>query len=598
MAFKIPFIDVKSFTKGYFQDIPNFRWADVTEKEEIGKGSFGSVMKANYVPDKKTVVVKRFFGEGESNLKVIAKEAKMLQDLRHPKVAEFVAVCPKPVAIMMEYECFDFLPFGLDVQVSDLCDLLDCLDRLKAVAAFEHFLPVFPKAAIDIAEGIEFLHSRNVVHRDFKPGNVLVSNKHYTRPEVTKHQFEDLFINEPIVCKLTDFGESRSQLLQTSSIIHAQTSNIERGTKPYMAPEIVLESRKLASATLEDMKAIDVWALGMTLFSILNPDTNFPFEIELKSTYPTTASGPAQFQRLLQDKMEGELKPICSSKYYGLQASLWINIEKMFEMCINYDASLRPSARDVLQQLKASNGNGSPGKHISLKVSQSTPIEEADRKLAEAIEQCTSNKVTELAAIAPANDGTNACTFLCLVIAQKLFSASQKGGINDDWLEMVPGLFQELILHDLVTFNTFREKRNYDALECLAVLKKEGVLPDSTELVEKIVAKDAVFSPQGRANLLKGLVETNYSECDFWIYTCEPYSILLGRLRDDYFILDTHPVPDFMGGDGNGLLTVFSGGGYESKQELCSWLWKRLALAQVGEGEAQSLSHVVFPRLG
>ena len=48
MAFKIPFIDVKSFTKGYFQDIPNFRWADVTEKEEIGKGSFGSVMKANY----------------------------------------------------------------------------------------------------------------------------------------------------------------------------------------------------------------------------------------------------------------------------------------------------------------------------------------------------------------------------------------------------------------------------------------------------------------------------------------------------------------------------------------------------------------------
>ena len=146
----------------------------------------------------------------------------------------------------------------------------------------------------------------NVVHRDLKPGNVLVSNKHYTRPEVTKHQLEDLFINEPLVCKLTDFGESRSLLLQTSAIIHAQTSNIERGTKPYMAPEIVLESRKLASATLEDMKAMDVWAFGMTLFSILNPDTSFPFEIELKSTFPTTASGPAQFQTLLQDKMEGK----------------------------------------------------------------------------------------------------------------------------------------------------------------------------------------------------------------------------------------------------------------------------------------------------
>ena len=49
-------------------DIPNFRWADVTDKDEIGKGSFGSVMKGNYIPEKKTVVVKRFFGEGDSNL--------------------------------------------------------------------------------------------------------------------------------------------------------------------------------------------------------------------------------------------------------------------------------------------------------------------------------------------------------------------------------------------------------------------------------------------------------------------------------------------------------------------------------------------------
>lgn len=69
---------------------------------------------------------------------------------------------------------------------------------------------------------------------------------------------------------------------------------------------------------------------------------------------------------------------------------------------------------------------------------------------------------------------------------------------------------------------------------------------------------------------------------------------MLGRLRDDYFILDTHPIPDYMGGDGNGLLTVFSESGCESKQDLCSWL----ALAQVGEEEAQSLSHVLFPCSG
>ena len=45
MAFKIPPLDVQSLTKGYFRDIPNFRWADVADKDEIGKRSFGSVMK-------------------------------------------------------------------------------------------------------------------------------------------------------------------------------------------------------------------------------------------------------------------------------------------------------------------------------------------------------------------------------------------------------------------------------------------------------------------------------------------------------------------------------------------------------------------------
>ena len=67
----------------------------------------------------------------------------MLQNLRHPKVAEFVAVCPKPVAIMMEYKCFDFLPFGLDVQVSGLLDLLHCLDRIQTVEAFEENMSNF-----------------------------------------------------------------------------------------------------------------------------------------------------------------------------------------------------------------------------------------------------------------------------------------------------------------------------------------------------------------------------------------------------------------------------------------------------------------------
>ena len=72
----------------------------------------------------------------------------------------------------------------------------------------------------------------------------------------------------------------------------------------------------------------------------------------------------------------------------------------MFEMCTNYDASLRPSAQEVLWQLKASTTKENPGKYTSHKVSQSVPIEEADKRLAEAIERSNSTAVTDLAGIA------------------------------------------------------------------------------------------------------------------------------------------------------------------------------------------------------
>ena len=77
------------------------------------------------------------------------------------------------------------------------------------------------------------------------------------------------------MCKLTDFGKSRYQLVQTSMAIHSRKSNLEKGTLPYIAHELILNN--LEGASVEDLKSIDVWALGLTLFALLNPDLQGPY---------------------------------------------------------------------------------------------------------------------------------------------------------------------------------------------------------------------------------------------------------------------------------------------------------------------------------
>lgn len=130
--------------------------------------------------------------------------------------------------------------------------------------------------------------------------------------------------------------------------------NIERGTKPYMAPEILLEG-KLHCATMEDLKAIDIWALGMIFFSIINPDVEFPYEIELNSSTEKPPSLAAKyFEKMLREKVTMKSKLQASKKYQKRQFSEWAHLEKLYLKCTAFDSFLRPCAEDVLMEL---NGN-------------------------------------------------------------------------------------------------------------------------------------------------------------------------------------------------------------------------------------------------
>ena len=51
--------------------------------------------------------------------------------------------------------------------------------------------------------------------------------------------FKEVFANDPIRAKITDFGESRSKFDQTKSIFMTNTTSIVKGSPGFMAPELL-----------------------------------------------------------------------------------------------------------------------------------------------------------------------------------------------------------------------------------------------------------------------------------------------------------------------------------------------------------------------
>lgn len=97
------------------------------------------------------------------------------------------------------------------------------------------------ETAIEILEGLEFLHSRNIIHRDLKPANILLQGN---------------------IPRLADFGISRA--LRTT--VSSQSSNVS-GTFAYMPPEGFDGKRSIQT---------DIWAVGVNLYQFLTGSLPFP----------------------------------------------------------------------------------------------------------------------------------------------------------------------------------------------------------------------------------------------------------------------------------------------------------------------------------
>ena len=194
--------------------------------------------------------LKKLRGESRDAKRRFIKEGQMLHDLKgHRNISEFSAFCDNPFAIVMEYSVFDFNPCGVNKEVTTLEDFIHFLDNEYDFSSFSQIIPLCAK---DIASGLDFLRKRNVAHRDLKPSNVVVSNVHYISKE--GQDLQKAFSDQPIVCKLADFGQSRS--LQFQTLLQSQTESTFCGTPLFMAPELYMETLK--NETQADMLKCDM----------------------------------------------------------------------------------------------------------------------------------------------------------------------------------------------------------------------------------------------------------------------------------------------------------------------------------------------------
>ena len=106
-------------------------------------------------------------------------------------------------------------------------------------------MPQERDSLIQMAEGVKYIHSKDLVHRDIKPDNVLIYAK-----------------NEVLLLKISDFGLCKPTTLRGSASISSV-----KGTYRWLAPELLpLLDEDEKELVTRQCKSTDIFALGCVFF--------------------------------------------------------------------------------------------------------------------------------------------------------------------------------------------------------------------------------------------------------------------------------------------------------------------------------------------
>ena len=271
------------------------RYTYSTKTDKLGGGAFGTVYKAydntlNKYVALKVAEVKTINGK-EFSLKDEFEAIKGLPD--HPNIANY----DKVYNFEQPNGVFDYalIQYYKDGNLSDL--------MLNQKLSFEQREDL----AIQILQGLHFLHTHHVVHRDMKPSNILIH----------RHDISGRYI-----AKIADFGLSKKFDEPGKS---RMTNSFGGGTLKYSSPE------QLKGETIKTNT--DLWAWAVMSIELLTG--KYPFDV------PNINTSSYQYEQKLYDNiLKNNLQADISSLPQKWQNAFNRCLEKDIDVRCNKDVEL------------------------------------------------------------------------------------------------------------------------------------------------------------------------------------------------------------------------------------------------------------------
>ena len=257
--------------------------------EQIGCGGMGVIYRARQRHSRRIVAVKRvlsYRADSHGALQRFRREAQAVASLDHPNILPIYEVS----------ESDDGLPF-FSMKFAEKGSLHE------AVASLRDEPRKCVQLMAKVARAVEYAHSRGVLHRDIKPGNILLNDR-----------------GEPLV---SDFGLAK--LLDANKDLTRSLTTF--GTAGFIAPE------QAGDAAVDLTPAADIYSLGAVLFNVL------------AGRPPFLGSNPVSVIRQASETQAPKLRSVAPS--------LDRDLETICARCLERDPKARyQSAADLADDLE------------------------------------------------------------------------------------------------------------------------------------------------------------------------------------------------------------------------------------------------------